>query len=503
MPADLHEAIEEKCGSGVGVGIHVSLVEDALNESLDRLAAAATTFPFPKIGDVSFTVTTAPLKVLGTYPDHIIAFGPIQIELNIHVSGDPSRCLGKLALEYREIRAKILATSGKATFQVESVDGPTTPAPVSGEDDTLITQYFSSKRNWERHLYMLETNAGASIPEAIVTSIRLPDIASAAVAIRPVEPFQVSIVDEYVIVHGQLWTSTPSHEGCHKGPDAEKEVAVTPNPPLNTQSPETAGRIDTFHGEVAVAFEKTAVPQVVAWHDKPKAILFIPQPALVDLTFGPLRLGWHQPPVKEHPFPFYYEYSAGASLKGSQLPEVKLSPGKLEVPVEVQLDVFGALECGVQILCIKIVVLGVLIKTRNEDPIQLNFTLKVYFQDGKLLLYSEANPSTKVDFEMSGAFPVGAVLVWVFEGLAEFFIRQHVVGLLNSLRVTLFDFGKLGIAAGSAWEAIQSTRADSILLSAIERPGGGGSAGSTPGVLPSPGGSSPAVPPANPRPNQY
>lgn len=470
MPKILHESLRHICGDSVGVGVHLSFLHDLQDKAVRIAQGVKQSFPVQgqpvKFAVEIKSIAKPVIKALDGKAK--LVFSSIHVQIHVHAAEDAEIQLVTLDFKYKDVPGVITVVNGRFRLAMEKWNIPSCKSLNQNEEN--ISKCFSEPEEYERFLYMLEVNSAQIIPDSIAENIDIPHLPSASSALRVAEPYEVGLVgNEYIVVYGKNWLIIPSSSDCGCDPDADNEVAIA-SQPVSSRSigaDKNGESIEQYFykGEVTQNGISQHKPDV--WQEKPKAFLYIPKSALFDYAYEAVK------PSLSGTLNFdvlvaYADVYASIALKRFTIRNISLSPISSKISITAHLEVFSRVSTGVKVLCAKVEVLSFELKTDDSSPIVLHMGLNVGLHGQQLVVYSKLETSPVVELEMSGTFPLGLLAGLILEGVAERIVREKIVDVLNSLRITLFDFSKLGIPTNKNWKAIQSTEEHSILVSATE-----------------------------------
>ena len=256
---------------------------------------------------------------------------------------------------------------------------------------------------------------------------------------------------------------------CPKGPSAEAEVRVLPNvaPFDKSRLEPTHKGDDKYSCRAELQHTPVAVKQAVRWEAGAPFVLYLAARKDVPLfDFVQSAIKPSLPKSDQSSIPIiYWKYNALAELvKGSI--GIRADEHCLDLHVDTNWNIIGEASAGVRILCVIVEVIGGEV-TGIVRPFTIG--LKAHIASGQLMLYSEVK-SSNIWLWMLGSFPLGMVAHLIFGSLIDRLIREKIVELLNSLRITLLDLGPLFGATTPGLAAVQSMKAGSTLIGIKVRP---------------------------------
>lgn len=514
MSAKVHDDIAQLCDTSIGIGIRLALVEKLFGNY--AMMVSRVTKPLRIIGKkVAFSIRIDPATLKPPKLAHdtkTLDFENVEVTLDVHDADDPATRFTSITFNYALIssvpyvdqrsRLRLQLKTRTLTSATAVPDRPDPrlledhKADFPGDDDE------SRLKNYKFFEYMLTFNSDPSIAEYIVSGVEFPDVLRAMGAFKLAPPVEVGFTDDYLVLKSDQISLAALSSNCPKVGDAKSEVeirysskSVVKHDIRTTSAPTTTdGSTERFQAEATLIHQEARdegpgefsesdfdfVPDETGGGLLPGSgeggpgtlagispiVLYLPKGSL-DL-FSTNALDGIEKGVEGHGSCIaYYDYAARLRIDGPVSAAIVFTVGlpNLKVNLPRGLFVSGHASVGVEILCVRIEIIGVKIEGPVR-PIEVLFSPQL--SNGNIVLNSRLARPIDVKLDITGSFPLGMIVALLTRDLIHNLVYNKITDFLNSFRVTLVDLKNLGIDLKQFTRVVQSVIPDHSVLIGVE-----------------------------------
>jgi hypothetical protein len=439
---DLHDGVTTICGDQAGLFVREayfkSLLVEQLRDTIPGVKRNGGLQTSVKDIGVSFDVDVATLSLsvrpssIADQPD--VVFQPFNLDVIVHVLGDPTKEFSRIRYSYGDLIARISAQAGNILLRYVSSRWTGSITPDANRQALIASLNWNAQQiaDLERLESVTAVLMGDAVASQLVDTIGFPPLLGAfkglsfSGALR-LEVLRHANVGSGVVVTGQDTFLARAH--CPPG-GAEKEISIAYD-----SANSGTGSAGPFK-----FVSNTNTPAVTPNNnqDPARSILFVYLPqSVLDVAFPKSAAPGLQQGASGTWQGVNYEWSLSVGLTRLA---VEIESGKPSLIVKIKGVIAGHASAWIQVGCVT-QPLGTVTLTGEIDPLNIRATLVLDRPEQHLLLRSEIVACTVRDVVANVTGPP-----WPLDIIVSAIIRHNAPGMISKQIVDAVNSGRIDVA---------------------------------------------------------